>query len=276
MLDIKKLCFDLNINQTQFGQVIGEPQSVVSHIIKGARRLRDDHMDKLIDKYGEEFIKHYIIPDEVTQIFNTAQARQIEATIIPAEVVEEVRAEVKAEIEEAESVPIISSKVANDVSVNVRKFVEKRGDEMERIKPKDLIGEADVAERIRKGSMMPTFMPGDIVFVQFLDDKKVISDGHTYYFDLAGRPTIIRKVKFEGDKLRLIAENPEFGDIITTFDDIENVADIVGMFRSFFSNQYADIEAVRRRKDEQVDKLIEQNRETLKCMCELVSVIKNK
>lgn len=196
----------------------------------------------------------------------------MELKMYPAEIVEEIREEVKAEIEEAESIPIISSKVANDVSVNVRKFVEKRGDEMERIKPKDLIGEANIAERIRKGSMMPTFMPGDIVFVQFLDDKRVISDGHTYYFDLAGRPTIIRKVKFEGDKLRLIAENPEFGDIITTFDDIENVADIVGMFRSFFSNQYADIEAVRRRKDEQVDKLIEQNGEALRIIS---SMIKN-
>jgi phage repressor protein C with HTH and peptisase S24 domain len=224
--------------------------------------------------YGEgEMLK---VPAVLTVYNPTAEdAKAVEAgmelKMYPAEIVKEIREEVKAEIEEAESIPIISSKVANDVSVNVRKFVEKRGDEMERIKPKDLIGEANIAERIRKGSMMPTFMPGDIVFVQFLDDKRVISDGHTYYFDLAGRPTIIRKVKFEGDKLRLIAENPEFGDIITTFDDIENVADIVGMFRSFFSNQYADIEAVRRRKDEQVDKLIEQNGEALRIISSMLN-----
>jgi phage repressor protein C with HTH and peptisase S24 domain len=199
----------------------------------------------------------------------------VDMSVVPAEVVEEIKEEIRAEIEEAESVPLVSSKVANDITINVRKFVEKRGDEMERIKPNDLVGDADIAERIRKGSMMPTFMPGDIVFVRFIDDKKIISDGHTYYFDLKGRPTIIRKVKIEGSQLRLIAENPTFGDIITNFDEVENVADIVGMFRNYFTNQYAEIEEVRRKKDEQIDKLVEQNSEALKSINNLISVIKH-
>jgi phage repressor protein C with HTH and peptisase S24 domain len=192
------------------------------------------------------------------------------------EIKEEVREEIKAEIEEAVSVPYVSSQIANDATINVRKFVEKQGDEMERIKPNDLVASADIAERIRKGSMMPTFMPGDIVFVRFLDDTHAIADGHTYYFDLRNRPTIIRKVKIEGNKLRLIAENPNFGDICTTFDEIDNVADIVGLFRSLFTNQYAEIEAVRRKKDAQTDELIKQNGDALKTINRLVDVIEKK
>lgn len=211
-----------------------------------------------------------VIAQAMEQGMGITDADNIDISAIPVEVVEEIREEIKAEIEEAGSVPFVSSKVANDANVNVRKFVEKRGDEMERIKPNDLVGEADIAERIRKGSMMPTFMPGDIVFVRFLDDMKIISDGHIYYFDMKGRPTIIRKVKFEGDKLRLIADNPNFGDIITTFDEIDNIADIVGMFRSSFSNQYAEMEEIRRRKDAQVDKLVEQNGEALKIIHDLI------
>jgi phage repressor protein C with HTH and peptisase S24 domain len=231
-------------------------------------------------KTGEgEMLK---VPATLTVFSPTDEERReigegVDIKAYPAEVVEEIREEIKAEIEEAESVLFVSSKVANDATINVRKYIEKRGDEMERIKPSDLVAEADIAERIRKGSMMPTFMPGDIVFVRFLDDKKIISDGHTYYFDLKDRPTIIRKVKFDGEKLRLIAENPTFGDIITSFADIENVADIVGMFRSSFSNQYAEIEAVRRKKDEQIDNLllqngglIEQNGEALKIIRDLM------
>lgn len=262
MLNFKQLAKEHWKTQQDMAKILNIAQSKVSALMNNPQNIRPEIMAKLEAYFGAEVVQSYMEDSDK----HTRMSGTFPATIIPADIIEEV----KAEIEEAESVPIISPKVANDVSVNVRKFVEKRGDEMERIKPKDLIGEANVAERIRKGSMIPTFMPGDIVFVQFLDNKEVISDGHTYYFDLVGRPTIIRKVKFEGDKLRLIAENPEFGDIITTFDDIENVADIVGMFRSFFSNQYADIEAVRRRKDEQVDKLIEQNGEALRIISSMM------
>lgn len=266
-------------SESAFSQVINEkvpePKDFISKLKTFEPALNEEWL-----KTGEgEMLK---VPATLTVFSPTDEERReigegVDITAYPAEVVEEIREEIKAEIEEAESVLFVSSKVANDATINVRKYIEKRGDEMERIKPSDLVAEADIAERIRKGSMMPTFMPGDIVFVRFLDDKKIISDGHTYYFDLKDRPTIIRKVKFDGEKLRLIAENPTFGDIITSFADIENVADIVGMFRSSFSNQYAEIEAVRRKKDEQIDNLllqngglIEQNGEALKIIRDLM------
>lgn len=278
------------LDKQDLAQKLGYNVSSFSQIINGRVPLSNKFVDKLIEfapNINEEWLKTgegemLKVPATLTVFSPTDEERReigegVDMKVVPAEVVEEIREEIKAEIEEAESVLFVSSKVANDATINVRKYIEKRGDEMERIKPSDLVAEADIAERIRKGSMMPTFMPGDIVFVRFLDDKKIISDGHTYYFDLKDRPTIIRKVKFDGDKLRLIAENPTFGDIITTFADIENVADIVGMFRSSFSNQYAEIEAVRRKKDEQIDNLllqngglIEQNGEALKIIRDLM------
>lgn len=270
MIDLKRLAFENNLNQSELGKILALPQPEVSKMINGRRDIKPEHIDILVERFGEEVVKSYMVDDEIADIFHTPQSKQVTAEIIPAQVVEEIKAEVaeeiraevveevKAEIEEAISVPLVSSKVANNATINIRKFVEKQGDEMERINPSNLVAHADIAERIRKGSMMPTFMPGDIVFVQFLDDKKIIADGHTYYFDLRDRPTIIRKVKFEGDKLRLIADNPNYGDIMTTFDEIDNVADIVGMFRTMFANQYADIEEVRRKKDEQVDSLIKE------------------
>lgn len=258
MIDLKKLAFDKGMGQKELGEILNIAQSQVSLMQNGRRDILPSHIELLNKHFGEEVVKSYMVDNEVVEIFRTPQAKQITADIIPAQVVEEIRGEIIAEIQEAESVPLVSTKVANDPRYNIRKFVEKHGDEMERIKPSDLVSEADIAEKIRKGSMMPTFMPGDIVFVRLIDDKTIIADGHTYYFDLRNRPTIIRKVKFEGDKLRLIAENPSYGDIVTTFDEIDNVADIVGMFRSYFSNQYAEIEDIRRKKDEQVNNLIEE------------------
>lgn len=181
---------------------------------------------------------------------------------IKEEVREEIREEVIAEITKAESVPFVPSRIANNVQVeDIREYLEKKGDELERIKPGDLVGNPDSAERIRKTSMSPTFIPGDIVFVQFLDNIRNITDGQIYYFKMATRPTMIRRVKIEGDDLRLVADNPNFGDIITSFDEIVNVADIVGMFRSSFGNQYAEVEAVRAKKEQQIDNLIEEIRD---------------
>ena len=271
------------LDKRDLSQKLGYNVSSFSQIINGRVHISDKFLEKLLDfapNINEEWLTEgkgemLKVPATLTVFHPTAAEQQeigegVDMKVVPAEVVEEIKEEIRAEIEEAESVPLVSSKVANDITINVRKFVEKRGDEMERIKPNDLVGDADIAERIRKGSMMPTFMPGDIVFVQFLDDKRVISDGHTYYFDLKGRPTIIRKVKIEGSQLRLIAENPTFGDIITNFDEVENVACIVGMFRSYFTNQYAEIEEVRRKKDEQIDNLIEQNGKALQIIEDLI------
>jgi signal peptidase I len=117
--------------------------------------------------------------------------------------------------------------------------------------------------------MLPTFQPGDWVFVKFIN-KDNITDGETYYFDFNTRPTMIRKVKIEGDNLRLIAKNPQFGDIIIKREEINNIGDIVGLFRGYFGDQYDDIEAMRRKKDEQVNTLIEQNGKALQIIEDLI------
>ena len=124
--------------------------------------------------------------------------------------------------------------------------------------------------------MWPTFVPGDRVFIKFLKHKTHIIDGGIYYFNLRTRPTMIRQVKIEGDKLRLIAFNSQYSDIITNFDNVLRVADITGMFRSFFSDQYSEVESVRRKKDGQIDRLINQNSKALESIGELIEVIKDK
>ena len=206
--------------------------------------------------YGEgEMLK---VPATLTVYNPSSEERQeigsssIDMSIVPAEIVEEIKAEVVAEA----SIPIISPDVANQPNYDVRKYLEDNASELETINPNELVKGATAAERVLRGAMQPTFIPGDVVFVRFLQNKTKITDGNIYYFDMESRPTMIRKVKIEGDKLRLIAENPDFGDVVTTFADILNVAEIVGMFRTTFTTQYSEIEAVRRKKDEHVDNLI--------------------
>ena len=227
--------------------------------------------------YGEgEMLK---VPATLTVFHPTTAEQQelsegVDMSVIPVEVVEEIREELRPEvveeIKEEMAIPIISSEVASSPNTDIKKYVKDKADELERIYLGDLLpAGAKVAERVRKTSMLPTFQPGDWVFVKFIN-KDNITDGETYYFDFNTRPTMIRKVKIEGDNLRLIAKNPQFGDIIIKREEINNIGDIVGLFRGYFGDQYDDIEAMRRKKDEQVNTLIEQNGQALQIIKDLI------
>lgn len=207
-----------------------------------------------------------LTPNENTEPITAENAEVIELIRkeIREEVIEDIREEVKEEIKQEEAIAVIPVEIANQVDVDIKKYIEENESELEKLTPSDLTGDVDGVEKIRKDSMSPTFVAGDRVFIKFLKHKSHIIDGGIYYFNLRNRPTMIRQVKIEGDKLRLIAFNTQYSDIVTSFDNVLRVAEVNGMYRSFFSNQYSETEAVRRKKDEQIDKLIDQNQEALK------------
>lgn len=191
---------------------------------------------------------------------------------IPAEIVEEIREElkeeVKAEIVEAESIPMVSGEISATSGVDVKAYIEENEDELEYINPSQKVGHANHAEQLTDMAMAPSFLPGDFMFLKFLKDKTAIVDGKMYYFNTKNRSSMIRKVKVEGNCLRLIAENPTFGDIIMPKDDVIRVAKIVGMLRLTFGDYYAGIEAVRKQKDAQIDAIIEQQGKLIAEMAE--------
>ena len=186
-----------------------------------------------------------------------ASATTDHLTVVPAEIVEEIEEKVKEEM----AIPIITSEIASAPNTNIKKYIRDKSDELKRIYINDLTQGAKVAECVESTSMWPTFQPGDWVFVKFIDKDSII-DGKTYYFDLNTLPTMIRKVKIENDKLRLIAKNPNYGDIIIRFNEVNNIAKIVGMWRSYFGDQYDEIEAVRTKKEQQIDNLIDEIRDS--------------
>lgn len=273
MVDLRRLAFDKGLGQNELGNILKIAQSQVSLMMNGRRDITPAHLDLLIEYFGADTMAHYIIDDKTMAALRSSHARQIEASIIPAEVVEEVRAEVISEA----VVPIVPKEIAQKASTNIKKFIEENASELEHFDPLSITAEVDGAERVCTTSMATTFVPGDVVFVRFLKDKTHIIDGAMYYFDLKTRPTMIRMVKIIDDNhLRLRALNPRYGDVQIHKDEVNNIGELKGMYRATFSDLSAEIEEVRRKKDEQVDKLIAQNGEALKCMCELVSVIKNK
>ncbi len=256
MMDFKQFMFDKGLNQSDLAQIWGISQSLVSKVVRGERGVPEYYIEKIIEHFGEDVIKKYTLPSDA---FNP-RTQLSEVTILDTEVVEEMRQEIKEEIEEVESFPVLPEDVTTSPNTDVLKYVEENGSELETINPSQLLNDAkvDVAERIKRTSMLPTFQPEDTVFIRFIKDKMKIVDGETYYLDCKNRPTMIRLVKFEPDgKLRLIAKNSQYGDIVIERTDIINIGVVVALFRMTFGDQYSEIEAIRRKKDTQIDKMLE-------------------
>jgi SOS-response transcriptional repressor LexA len=228
-VNIDALMRDNNLTESQVGTIIGESTEYVSTCYG---KLLPRHIERLGKSLGVNEIDKYIA---------YPKGKAIEAEVI-------------------EAFPIVSEAVTTDPNTNIVKYVEENGDELETINPNQLLTDAKVtiAERIKRTSMLPTFQPDDIVFVRILKDKMKIVDGETYYLDCKNRPTMIRLVKFEGcDKLRLIAKNPQYGDIVIDRADIINIGVVVALFRMTFGDQYSEIEAVRRKKDEHLERMMD-------------------
>lgn len=215
------------------------------------------------------------IPDQQVAVIDAIKqgaqvvtdAKTIGATIVSPDVYEGIVEEIKAEM----IVPIVPHEVALKAETNIKKFIEDNASELEHFDPRSVTAEVDTAERICTNSMYPTFLPGDVIFIQFLQEKSKITDGGIYYFDTSTRPTMIRLVKLLDDgRLLLKAFNPRYGDIYMRKDEITNIGKISGMYRQTFSDMYAEIEEVRRKKDEQVDSLIEQNSKALQIIKDLI------
>lgn len=256
MLNFKQLAKEHWKTQQDMAEILGIAQSKVSALMNNPQRISPDIIERLKAHFGEEVVESYMESNDR----HIRQTKAVDAKFIPAKMVEEVKAEVISEA----VVPIVPKEIAQKASTNIKKFIEENASELEHFDPLSITAEVDGAERVCTTSMATTFVPGDVVFVRFLKDKTHIIDGAMYYFDLKTRPTMIRMVKIvDDDHLLLRALNPRYGDVQIHKDEVNNIGELKGMYRATFSDLSAEIEEVRRKKDEQVDKLIAQNGEAL-------------
>lgn len=243
-VDIVGIAQSQNITLHDIATIIGES---VIYIEDCKGKLYPRHIMKLQEHFGESVVDRYV---------------KYSKTV---------------EVEVVESFPVLPEDVTTSPNTDILKYVEENGSELETINPSLLLANAkvDVAERIKRTSMLPTFQPDDAVFIRFIKDKMKIVDGETYYLDCKNRPTMIRLVKFEGgDKLRLIAKNPQYGDIVIDRSDIINIGVVVALFRMTFGDQYSEIEAIRRHKDEQLEERHQQINNFIDIQREMIAEIR--
>ena len=224
-VDIDTLMREWHTLPENFAKIIGED---ITYVRACSGKLKPRHIIALQKHYGVEVVDRYA----------------------------KYKGGVKTEITEA--IPMLPSEIATEPEQDIRAYIESSGSELERVNPTQLLRHADVAEKILHTSMFPTFQPEDIVFVRFIPHAMQIVDGNTYYIDSKTYPTLIRRVKLEGDShLRLIAQNKQFADILMPRADINNLGAIVGLLRMNFGNQYDEMEELRHKKDSHLERMME-------------------
>lgn len=250
------------IGQNRFEALAGLSNGYISHLVNAPGL---DKLTKILNA-APDLNKTWLLAGEGEMLnSNTdSSAVQIGANTPDCE-----------DAEVIESFPILPEVVAESQNTNIEAYIEENSSELERVNPSSLLSASHAAERILRTSMLPTFQPEDIVFVRFLPDRMKLCDGDIYYLNCKNRPTMIRRIKFEPDnRLRLVAQNPQYGDVIISREDIINVGTIVGMLRLTFGDQYSEIEAIRRQKDEQIENRSKQVDNMLEMQRELISEIR--
>ena len=182
---------------------------------------------------------------------------------------------VEAEEVKLESIPIVAPSVTAVRGTDIQEYVEQNADELEHLDLFKVIEDPDFVERISGMSMYPTLKPSDVVLIKILPDKTIV-DGKMYYLNTKNWPTMVRTVRVEGNKLRLIAENPNFGDIVIDRNDLIRIGRVVCMIRKTLGDYYGEVEAIRRKKDEQIETLITNNGKANENISRLIDILEKK
>lgn len=222
-VDIVGIAQSQNITLHDIATIIGEN---VTYIEDCKGKLYPRHIMKLQDRFGDAVVDRY--------------AKYTKSV----------------DVEVVEAFPVVTEAVNADPNTSIEKVIEEDGAELEHINPNHLLRnlKVDAAELVKSTSMLPTYQPNDWVFVKLIKDKLKITDGNIYYINCRNRPTMIRLVKFEGaDKLRLIAQNSRYGDIVINREDIIDIGTCEALFRMTFGDQYSELETLRRQKDMQIE-----------------------
>ena len=251
MVDIKALMFDKSISQRELAEIMNTSQSEVSQMANAKRRMLRKHIDGLIDYFGEETISQYMV-SEKSQDGCVNDSNAMEATLATDDDVQFSK--------DDNNIPVLPGEIINRRNLDIYKYIQNNGSELISIDPRSLVEGAEFAMEILKDSMSPDIVQGDIVFLKFLPKTAKLHSGAMYFIDTPAYAGVIRDVYIDSDAMTLRARNPKYGDIVLDMEkDNITAANIIGIFRKNFTSSYSQMEAVRQKKDEQIDQFLASN-----------------
>lgn len=233
---------------------MGVSQSSISKIIKGMRSIQKHHLDKLIEKFGEESVKSYYTHQNI----DTPQVQEATVTIYDTEVIEEIKEEIKEEV--LKKTVVITPDVLSDPEIDI-KAEYKDGNLDEYKKPiQDLLPDNHMTVYTYCDDMDPEIRSGEPVLVQLLPAGIGIIAGRMYFIDLPSGGVIRYIAKEENGKLHLKARNRNYGDMIVDREKVQSLSLVKLILHTPRAMSEADKSAMEllENKDRHLDRLLDQ------------------
>jgi transcriptional regulator with XRE-family HTH domain len=274
MLDIKRLLFETDKTQAELGEIVGLPQSAISYMMKGFRQIRPEHIDKWKEAFGEDLVNSCIVPDDA---FNPhAGATSVRATVISADVVEDIKEELRNEVaEELKETVILTPEILTAEGIDIKKEI-KAGTLDAEVKPtQDVLPTHHAKVYTETDEMSPEIEANDPVFVRFLSSKRDFIDGRMYFVDL-DNGSVVRWVVGEDDEhIRLISMKDEK---VVPFERVRSISEVVAITKrpKTLPKQRTTIEEVIAHKDSQIDAVNSQVDAMLEHQSRLIGIIEKK
>ena len=256
MVDLKRLMFDKSLSQRELAQIIGTTQSEISHFANGRRDLKGQYLQSLIAYFGQETVDAYTVPN--TPIFGIPT--QADVTILSPDTVEEIRQEIKEEIEaeEIKKTIVLPPSVIRDPEINIKAEV-KAGNLDEYAKPtQDILPLHQGKVYTYCDDMEPEIRAGEPVLVRLLPSGIPVVPGEMYFVDMPSGGKI-RYIEKEIDgKLYLKARNCAYGDIIIDRSEVQSLWSVVLILRTprSMNMKEATAQELLISKDRHLDRLL--------------------
>lgn len=222
MVDLKRLMFDMSLSQRELAQIIGTAQSEISHFANGRRDLKGQYLQSLIDYFGEDVINKYTLPTEPFK----PTTHTAEVTILNPETVEEIKKEVREEMQgDVKVVPFVGKDIATAPNLDVRQIVKEKAHTLEEFPFYKMVKGVDYIQTVITMAMAPRYLPGDYLFIRFRDGN--ILSGKLYLVDTRPYGTMLRQVHIEEGGYLLKATNPDFKEVFVKTEDVYSISSVV-------------------------------------------------
>lgn len=215
MFDIKRFCEDKGLNQTEFGKIIDVEQSVVSHMVRGLRKFRLEHIEKLREKYGD-IVDNYRTDGRVTPQPPAATMSPAPDTTDTLRDVQGTYDASKNNVAVIEQPPFVPDNVVRRPDVDVMEWVSDPNNDHSQnaFNIASIMRRTKFVIQMNNNAMAPTLYQNEYVFLKpFAEDSEII-DGEIYGIETKSRGILIRFLYNDGDFYLTRPKNTrEFGDI---------------------------------------------------------------
>lgn len=237
LIELEEFIYINKLHKKDLAEYLGVSSSMITQYLSGQRPLSAKKIEQILE---------HPTWNKAPFLANSNKEEDGDTT----EIVEDVDIQPMA-------IPMVTDVVLSQRGLDIKRYIEKNGSELQSIDPYKLFEGAEFAVEMFKDSMAPDIMAGDKVILQFLPKDAKLQSGALYFVNSKSYADVVRDVYFEGDTAILKARNKRYGDIVLDKTEIIRVANVLGIYRNTFSSQYAQLDELRERKDAQMDKMLD-------------------